>query len=158
MSKVWNILLASDGSAGSLQAADWLEANFTTATAQVTVVTVVHTSLGAGQAVYTVDPSAFTQLIEVVEANAKQAAQRTQERMPRLQPQWVTRAGGDIARVILDVAAERHTDVIAVGRRGHGTWASVLLGSVSLRLLTHSSIPVWVIPGNGEATHPLEVS
>jgi len=29
MSKFWDILLASDGSAESLQAAAWLEANFT---------------------------------------------------------------------------------------------------------------------------------
>ena len=54
---------------------------------------------------------------------------------------------GDPADEIVAYADSQHCDLIVVGSRGHGTLASVLLGSVSRRVLSESRRPVAVIRG-----------
>jgi nucleotide-binding universal stress UspA family protein len=140
------ILLASDGSPGALQAAQWLDRFADLTLMYVTVMTVIPASLGLGQIAYVVDPNIHTQLMDAVIAEAEEAARQTVDVMPRLHPPWFTQIAPNIVQAILDAAAEQAVDIIVVGRRGHGTWSSTLLGSVSLRLITHSPRPVWVIP------------
>ena len=144
------ILLASDASSGALRAAEWLEQQAQIIPLQVIILTVAMASLGLGQGAFVVDPSVHTQLINTVLEEAEDAARRTQKAMPKLNPTWITRTSTNIVETILGVANEYAVDVIAVGRRGHGTWSSTILGSVSLRLLTHSSQPIWVIPPSRE--------
>jgi len=58
----------------------------------------------------------------------------------------VTRlATGDPAETICAYAAEIGARLIAVGTRGHGTVASLLLGSVSQAVMRHASCPVLVV-------------
>jgi nucleotide-binding universal stress UspA family protein len=52
---------------------------------------------------------------------------------------------GDPARCIADAAHHRDADLVVVGSRGHGAIASALIGSVSRKLLTTSSVPVMVV-------------
>ena len=47
------------------------------------------------------------------------------------------------AKAVLDEA--RTADLVVVGSRGHGGFASMLLGSVSRTVLQHSPVPVAVI-------------
>jgi nucleotide-binding universal stress UspA family protein len=54
-------------------------------------------------------------------------------------------ASGHPAEEIIDVAEQVGADLIVVGSRGLGTVSSMLLGSVSRRLLKHSTVPVTVV-------------
>ena len=53
---------------------------------------------------------------------------------------------GDPAEELERAAEDHGAGLIVVGRKGHGAMHRFLLGSVSTRLVHHSSIPVAVIP------------
>jgi nucleotide-binding universal stress UspA family protein len=57
---------------------------------------------------------------------------------------------GPPADAILRVANVRQCDLIVMGSRGHGEVASLLLGSVSHRVLAHARVPVMIVRATGE--------
>ena len=59
---------------------------------------------------------------------------------------------GPPADAILKVADVRGCDLVVMGSRGHGTLASLLLGSVSHRVLAHARIPVMIVRAREEKT------
>ena len=52
---------------------------------------------------------------------------------------------GPPADAILNVADVRECDLIVMGSRGYGTLTSLLLGSVSHRVLAHARVPVMIV-------------
>lgn len=48
------------------------------------------------------------------------------------------------AQGILDAADEHHADLIIMGSRGRGTFANLLLGSTSERVLRYAKVPVLI--------------
>lgn len=52
---------------------------------------------------------------------------------------------GAAAKVLVDES--RDADLLVVGSRGHGGFAGILLGSVSLHCVTHAPCPVVVVRG-----------
>jgi nucleotide-binding universal stress UspA family protein len=52
---------------------------------------------------------------------------------------------GDPAHRLIELAQEKHTDLIVVGSRGLGPIASAVLGSVSAHLVDHAPCPVLVV-------------
>jgi nucleotide-binding universal stress UspA family protein len=57
---------------------------------------------------------------------------------------------GPPADAILSVANIRACDLIVMGSRGHGALASLLLGSVSHRVLAHARAPVMIVRATEE--------
>jgi nucleotide-binding universal stress UspA family protein len=51
---------------------------------------------------------------------------------------------GRAASVIVDEAAESGADLVIIGSRGHGTLASLLIGSTSAEVVDHAACPVLV--------------
>jgi nucleotide-binding universal stress UspA family protein len=73
---------------------------------------------------------------------ANEAAQKLQEAGVDVIVEVVE---GPPADAILRVADVRQPDLIVMGSRGHGDLASLLLGSVSHRMLAHTHAPVLII-------------
>lgn len=60
--------------------------------------------------------------------------------------EWLA-VDGDPCSALLRMIAEPHSvDVLVVGTRGSGEHSGSLLGSTSLELVEHSSIPVVIVP------------
>jgi nucleotide-binding universal stress UspA family protein len=57
-------------------------------------------------------------------------------------------AVGAIAKVLDDVAIDEGAELIAVGRRGRGGFAELVLGSVSHQLSHHAHTPLLIIPAS----------
>ena len=52
---------------------------------------------------------------------------------------------GDPAEEIIALAKDQEADLIAIGSRGHGQLAGLLLGSVAQKVVAHASSPVLVV-------------
>lgn len=59
-------------------------------------------------------------------------------------------SGEQVARVIVNAALERGAGVIVTGTRRLGGFSKMILGSVSAEILKQSTIPVIVVPPNGQ--------
>jgi nucleotide-binding universal stress UspA family protein len=73
---------------------------------------------------------------------ANEAAQKLQEAGLEV---IVEVLDGPPAEAILRVADVRQCDLIVMGSRGHGTLASLLLGSVSHHVVAHARAPVMIV-------------
>lgn len=87
---------------------------------------------------------AFRESTETVLRDALAEAKRLQ---PSIEAEGRT-LEGQAARVLLDEA--RDASMIVVGNRGHGGFASLLLGSVGQQVVHHAACPVVVVR---EAAH-----
>ncbi|MDH6447669.1 MULTISPECIES: universal stress protein [unclassified Streptomyces] len=82
---------------------------------------------------------------DAVDTVLEQAATRARELAPELDV--VTEARADDAATAL-VEQGRHARLTVVGTRGHGGFAGLLLGSVSLRVAAHTESPLLVARGD----------
>jgi len=91
--------------------------------------------------------------VDRIEADLRAEAQKTVlEARERLARTGVKVEGvvlrGRPATVIVDHARRIEADLVVVGSRGHGTIASMLLGSVSAEVVDHAPAPVLVARGH----------
>jgi nucleotide-binding universal stress UspA family protein len=86
------------------------------------------------------------QVIEKTVGHAKQVANHMAERLREAGIDVVVEVlEGPPADAILRVADVQQCDLIVVGNRGYGEVASLLLGSVSHRVVAHAHAPVLIV-------------
>jgi nucleotide-binding universal stress UspA family protein len=139
------IVVGVDGSTGSQRALEWAAQEASLQHASLTVLTVhqVVASAWTGHAItYPADATA----VEIARKAAEETALKVTSQLGDAQPGSVTvkAVSGLIAPEL--VAASRDADLVVVGSRGAGGFASLLLGSVSSQVVSHASCPVVVVP------------
>ena len=53
---------------------------------------------------------------------------------------------GDFSESILKVAKKLHVDIIVVGSHSHSWLENIVMGSVTEKVLNHTSIPLFIVP------------
>ncbi len=74
---------------------------------------------------------------------AQKAAALVSEREPTVEHEEIV-AEGQAGRILLESATD--AELIVVGRRGHGSFTGMLLGSISRQVVVHARCPVMVVP------------
>ncbi len=145
------ILIATDGSPSSAEAVEFglelaaeeqAQVIFVHVAPAVDVLPVAGYSFGAGNAhaPHTIDASDRRPLVDAEQIAAQEGIAAHSKLL-----------SGNAADEIVAYADSEDVDLIVIGSRGHGTVASILLGSVSRRVLSESKRPVAVIRGLTEA-------
>lgn len=145
------ILIATDGSASSAEAIDFglelaaeehADVIFVHVAPAVDVLPIAGYGFGGGSphAPHRIDASDRSPLDDAEEAAARAAIRASSKLL-----------SGNAADEIVAYADSEDVDLIVIGSRGHGTVTSILLGSVSRRVLSESRRPVAVIRALAEA-------
>ncbi|MGO9293559.1 MAG: universal stress protein [Streptosporangiaceae bacterium] len=140
------IIVGVDGSGHSQRALEWAVRQAALQQVPLTVLTVnpVATEAWTGNPVI-YPPDAAKQ--ETFRQAAEEATQKAVSELGDTKPPSVTitAVSGQAAPAL--IAASQDADMVVVGSRGSGGFASLMLGSVSMQLVHHSHCPVVVIPG-----------
>lgn len=139
------IIVGIDDSANAQHVLDWAAREAGIQDADLTVMTVVPTivSQWSGQ------PLHYAGAEESIE-KARQAAQdkvaKSTSAIGDPQPSSITVKAfeGSPAQALID--ASREGDLVVVGARGVGGFASLMLGSVSTQVAHHAACPVVIVP------------
>jgi nucleotide-binding universal stress UspA family protein len=139
------VVVGDDGSDGARHAVEWAARTAAVSGAELRIVHAVGLLEHAG-------------LAGTATVDGDEAIRRaTSTGLDRRQVHW-TVDDGDPCTALLraaDQAGEGGTTVsLVVGSRGAGGHTGTLLGSTSLELAEHSSVPVTIVPPSGRATDP----
>jgi nucleotide-binding universal stress UspA family protein len=135
------IVAGVDGSASSLEALRWAirQAELTGSSVDAVIAWQPPAASGLEWGVTVVDDTDYAELAAKTLDEAISMAADPASRV-RVRPMV---GEGNAAQVLLDASAD--ADLLVVGSRGHGGFASALLGSVSLHCTHHAHCPVVVI-------------
>lgn len=139
------IVVGTDGSDNAGHALDWAMAEAALRQAPLTVVAVV----AAPASYWTGRPAPLPgddERVAEVRKSAEAAVEAAGAKLGSGKPESVTVTAvlGFPAEVLIQAA--RDSDLLVVGARGGGGFASLILGSVSNQVVHHSSCPVVVVP------------
>ena len=142
------VLVAYDGSAGSAEAVALAAAIPWPNDSVLRVVSVIEPIMMATSGPWDGGAALAPELDAAITANAHDAMSEVVELVGASGTSvegMVLR--GRAASEIIDAARELRADLVIVGSRGHGTIASLLLGSVSSEVVDHAPCPVLVARG-----------
>lgn len=138
------VLVAYDGSPGAERARD-LVANLALAEgSSITLVTVLEPALDVIGAQGFADGSGAAEAGALLIADLQEMLASAAARLPHQYRVDTRVIRGRPASSLLAEAEQMKPDLIVVGSRGHGPFASILLGSVSTELVDHAPCPVLV--------------
>jgi nucleotide-binding universal stress UspA family protein len=139
------IVVGVDGSTGSQRALEWAAREAALQHTSLAVLT-VHQVMASAWTGRPITYPADAEAQEVARKAAEEAALKVTSQLGDAQPASLTvkAVNGLIAQEL--VAASRAADLLVVGSRGAGGFASLLLGSVSSQVVSHASCPVVVVP------------
>jgi nucleotide-binding universal stress UspA family protein len=138
------ILVGLDGSEHSHKALDWAVKHAALEHAPLTVLAVHEVALSA----WTGSPIIYPQ-DRPEEEHARQMAQEAVNKAvgelegPGPESVTVRAVSGQAAQALIEASAD--ADLVVVGSRGAGGFASLLTGSVSSQVVNHASCPVVVV-------------
>jgi nucleotide-binding universal stress UspA family protein len=141
------ILIATDGSASSAEAVDFgveLAAEHEAKVIFVHVAPALDVLSSAGYGMVAAIPRVLHELTEADHAALEDAEQVAARAGVEARSELLV---GNAADEIVAYADAQGADMIVIGSRGHGTLASVLIGSVSRRVLSESKRPVAIVRG-----------
>lgn len=139
LDRIDRILIATDGSPGSMAAVEEGVRLAKTLGAGVTFVAVAHAPLPLlGDPYY---QRALSENLAVMRTALAKAIPYAEERHVQSDTELLE---GSPAKAILDLARSRDVDLIVVGSRGLGAVKGALLGSVSSEIVHHADRPVLV--------------
>ncbi|MYS80678.1 universal stress protein [Embleya scabrispora] len=133
------VLVGYDGSPGGERALAW----GARAAAEAKAPLYLAMAIPAGTLAHLGRHAHSAEVREGARALLEQAADRCRVAHPYLAVE-TSLVEGPAADVLLE--ASRRAELIVVGTRGHGGFAGLLLGSVSLRVCAHTTCPVVVVP------------
>lgn len=141
------IIVGVDGSQNSQRALEWAAKEAALRHAPLTVVAVhqVAASQWTGTPITFPEDAAAEEQARLASVDA---AAKATSKLGDAQPASVTvrAVSGTAAQELIN--ASRGADLLVVGARGGGAFVSLLLGSVSSKVVHHASCPVVVVPGN----------
>jgi nucleotide-binding universal stress UspA family protein len=150
------ILIATDGSASSAEAVEFgveLAAEHEAAVIFVHVASATDVVPMAGYGMAGALPRVPHEVTEYDRASLEDAEQAATEHGVRTSMKLLV---GNTVDEIVTYADNQDVDMIVVGSRGHGAFASALLGSVSRGILSESKRPVMIV--RGQAAVPVGAS
>lgn len=136
------IVVGVDGSAHSMKSLDWALDEAALRHTSVTVLAVAPAAASIWGIAGQFDPSPETQ--EKVKKAAEEIVKEAASRHGQQQVTVHTASGVPADELI---KASEHADLLVVGARGAGGFASLAMGSVSSQVSRHARCPVVVVPG-----------
>jgi nucleotide-binding universal stress UspA family protein len=143
-----HILVATDGSASADRAVDYAAQLAKDAGASLMVANVIGGYGLPGELFRQFTHAQQVWLDELLGSLSAETLRQAQDRVRKLGVAAVQLESrrGDVAETIMEIAAEKGTDAIVVGKRGSGRIAGMLLGSVSQKLVSLAPCVVIVVP------------
>jgi nucleotide-binding universal stress UspA family protein len=139
------ILVGVDGSGHSQRALEWAIREAAVRGTSLTVLTVNQVPISAWTGApirYPQDKAAEAQLLQAAQDATDKALAHLSDSRP--ESVAVRSASGSPAEAL--VTASRDADLVAVGSRGAGGFARLLMGSVSSQVAHHAHCPVVIVP------------
>eukprot|EP00270_Netrium_digitus_P006334 TRINITY_DN1873_c0_g1_i1.p1 TRINITY_DN1873_c0_g1~~TRINITY_DN1873_c0_g1_i1.p1 ORF type:complete len:149 (+),score=31.07 TRINITY_DN1873_c0_g1_i1:147-593(+) len=142
MSLSRQILVAVDDSAGSVAALQYILNFILTENDRLVI---LHARRKIEESDFYADPSYIPEFEELYEKDSEELLQKYKQLAARVKQCETKSVAGDPRDVILEEVARLNPTLVAMGSRGQGALARVLVGSVSDFMVHHSPCPVLVV-------------
>jgi nucleotide-binding universal stress UspA family protein len=141
------VMIATDGSTPSRQAAEMGINLAKLAGAEVTAVYVVDTARLTKLPGYISVPGMKDRLLELMDTESERATAEIEDMAKEAGVVYSKRvAGGDPADELLKISQELGADLLVMGSIGRSGLSKILLGSVAEKVVRHSKVPVLLVP------------